>query len=128
MTTNETSRGLNNQPATDRPQKSSFSSQGMSCLTLRRTASGMVEVGDTKDPDGPKPKYSSSEMAAFLLGADQHQFDGFVTPSEVEPPELAESWRLYLERNVGQPAVAQTVEMVHEPAVELSTTFGVVTA
>jgi len=32
-------------------------------------------VRDSKDPDGPVPRFTPSELAAWLDGARKHEFD-----------------------------------------------------
>lgn len=47
------------------------------CVELRRNGDH-IEVRDSKDPHGPTLRYTTSELAAFLQGAAEGQFDHLV--------------------------------------------------
>ena len=57
--------------------KASASDAEGQCVELRRHA-GMVEVRDSKDPDGPVLRFSSDELAAWIDGASKGEFDHLV--------------------------------------------------
>lgn len=61
---------------TDRTKwrKSSFSGQGGECVELAE-AGDAVLVRDSKDPDGPRLRFTRAEMLAFLQGAKAGEFD-----------------------------------------------------
>jgi hypothetical protein len=54
--------------------KATASGPGGSCVQLRRHA-GMVEVRDSKDPDGPVLRFTGTEFTAWLDGAKKSEFD-----------------------------------------------------
>ncbi len=54
--------------------KATASGSGGSCVQMRRHA-GMVEVRDSKDPDGPVLRFTPGEWAAVLDGAQHAEFD-----------------------------------------------------
>jgi len=54
--------------------KASASDSGGNCVQLRRHGD-VVEVRDSKDPDGPVLRFTPSELAAWLDGARHHEFD-----------------------------------------------------
>jgi hypothetical protein len=54
--------------------KASASDDDGSCVELRRHA-GLIEVRDTKDPDGPVLRFTHAEFAAWLDGARRGEFD-----------------------------------------------------
>ena len=54
--------------------KASASGDGGNCVQLRRRGD-VVEVRDSKDPDGPVLRFTPSELAAWLDGARHHEFD-----------------------------------------------------
>jgi hypothetical protein len=47
---------------------------GGSCVEMRRS-DGMVEVRDSKQPDGPRLRFTVTEVAAWLDGARNREFD-----------------------------------------------------
>jgi hypothetical protein len=54
--------------------KATASSDGGNCVQLRR-AGNVVEVRDSKDPEGPVLRFTPSEFAAWLDGARHTEFD-----------------------------------------------------
>ena len=54
--------------------KASASASGGECVELRR-CDGMVEVRDSKDPQGPMLRLRADEFAAWLDGARSGEFD-----------------------------------------------------
>ena len=54
--------------------KANASDGGGNCVQLRRRGD-VVEVRDSKDPDGPVLRFTPSELAAWLDGARRHEFD-----------------------------------------------------
>jgi hypothetical protein len=59
---------------TNRWIKASRSGQGDNCVEMRR-AGDLIEVRDSKHPDGPALGYTPSEFAAWLDGAKKGEFD-----------------------------------------------------
>jgi hypothetical protein len=57
--------------------KASASDAEGQCVELRRHA-GMVEVRDSKDPDGPVLRFGADELSAWIDGAAQGEFDHLV--------------------------------------------------
>ena len=47
------------------------------CVEIASTA-GKIAIRDSKDPDGPILVYTPGEFRAFLDGARNGEFDGFV--------------------------------------------------
>jgi hypothetical protein len=54
--------------------KASASDSGGQCVEMRRH-DGMVEVRDSKDPQGPVLRFRAGEFAAWLDGARTGEFD-----------------------------------------------------
>jgi Domain of unknown function (DUF397) len=57
--------------------KAARSASDNQCVEMRRQA-GVVEVRDSKQPDGPTLGYTPSEFAAWLDGAKKGEFDHLV--------------------------------------------------
>ena len=57
--------------------KASASDAEGQCVELRRHA-GMVEVRDSKDPDGPVLRFGAGELSAWIDGAVKGEFDHLV--------------------------------------------------
>jgi hypothetical protein len=57
--------------------KASASDAEGQCVELRRHA-GLVEVRDSKDPDGPVLRFDAGELAAWIDGAAKGEFDHLV--------------------------------------------------
>ena len=49
------------------------------CVEMRRRA-GSVELRDSKDPDGPVLRFTTSEFAAWVGGAGRAEFDHLAHP------------------------------------------------
>ncbi|MEU6578408.1 DUF397 domain-containing protein [Streptomyces sp. NPDC046805] len=45
------------------------------CLELAPLAGGGIAVRNSRDPDGPALVYTEAEVAAFLAGAKEGEFD-----------------------------------------------------
>jgi len=58
--------------------KATASTSGNNCVELRRNAAGAIEVRDSKDPDGPKLKFTGDELAAFIDGASKGEFNHLI--------------------------------------------------
>ena len=56
-------------------RKSKQSAANGGCVEMRRSADGVVEVRDSKDPTGPVLHFTEFEWAAFLDGAKKGEFD-----------------------------------------------------
>lgn len=52
------------------------SDTGTSCVKVRRHQ-GLIEIGDTKDPDGTVLGFTQEEIDVFLEGVRNGVFDGF---------------------------------------------------
>ena len=57
--------------------KASASDAEGQCVELRRHA-GLVEVRDSKNPDGPVLRVGAGELAAWIDGAAKGEFDHLV--------------------------------------------------
>ena len=62
-------------PVGDAWRKSRRSNPTGNCVELAGTADGDVAVRNSRDPAGPVLVYTRAEMAAFLLGAKDGDFD-----------------------------------------------------
>lgn len=60
---------------TDEWFKSSFSTQRVSCVEVRRLPGGGMAVRDSKDPDSPVLHFNAGEWGAFISGAKACEFD-----------------------------------------------------
>ena len=54
--------------------KARKSTSGGNCVEVR-SAGGVIEVRDSKDPSGPVLRFTGPEWEAFLDGARNHEFD-----------------------------------------------------
>jgi hypothetical protein len=54
--------------------KATASGQGANCVEMRRHGD-VVEVRDSKNPDGPTLRFTPSGFAAWLDGAQHAEFD-----------------------------------------------------
>lgn len=70
---------LNGEPATEldgaRWRKSKRSGAMGNCVEVAPLASGEVAVRNSRFPEGPALVYTRAEMAAFLAGAKDGEFD-----------------------------------------------------
>jgi hypothetical protein len=55
-------------------RKSTFSGQNGDCIELAPTVGGVL-MRDSKDPHGPRLRFTRAELAAFLDGAKAGEFD-----------------------------------------------------
>jgi hypothetical protein len=56
-------------------RKSSASNPSGNCVEVARLADGAVAVRNSRYPDGPALVYTGSEVAAFLAGVRNGEFD-----------------------------------------------------
>jgi hypothetical protein len=56
-------------------QTSTYSAGNGNCVRTRLRPDGNVDVGDSKDPDGPTLTFTRAEWDAFLAGLKEGQFD-----------------------------------------------------
>jgi Domain of unknown function (DUF397) len=56
-------------------RKSSFSNPSGSCVEVAQLASGEIAVRNSRHPSGPALIYTRAEIAAFLAGARNGEFD-----------------------------------------------------
>jgi hypothetical protein len=57
-------------------RKSSYSTNGGDCVELKLSHDGeRVVVRDSKDPDGPRLRFTRSELHAFVRAAKAGEFD-----------------------------------------------------
>lgn len=54
--------------------KSSFSNATSNCVEARTGAPGVVQVRDSKDPNGPHLAFTSEEWGAFVNGVKEGTF------------------------------------------------------
>ena len=59
-------------------QKSSASNPSGNCVELAKLADGEIAVRNSRDPAGPALVYTRAEMAAFIRGAKDGDFDNLV--------------------------------------------------
>ena len=58
--------------------KSGHSNAEGNCVELARLADGAIAVRNSRDPEGPALVYTPAEVAAFLAGAKDGEFDHLV--------------------------------------------------
>lgn len=72
-------RPRNGIPAGDllgaRWRKSRLSNPSGNCVEIARLPGGDVAVRNSRDPEGPALIYTAGEMAAFLRGSKEGEFD-----------------------------------------------------
>jgi hypothetical protein len=56
-------------------RKSSASNPSGDCIEVAALDSGAVAVRNSRDPQGPALVYTRAEIAAFILGAKDGEFD-----------------------------------------------------
>jgi hypothetical protein len=56
------------------PRKSSFSASN-GCVVIDIDGEGVVQVHDSKDPDGPILQFGRHEWEAFIRGVKKGEFD-----------------------------------------------------
>ena len=54
--------------------KASLSSNAGSCVEMRRSAVGGVDVRDSKEPEGPVLRFSAAQFTAWLEGAGGREY------------------------------------------------------
>ena len=59
-------------------QKSRLSNPSGNCVEVARLPGGGFAVRNSRDPHGPALVYTPHEMAAFILGAKDGDFDNLV--------------------------------------------------
>jgi hypothetical protein len=59
-------------------QKSSRSNPSGNCVELAMLPGGEIAMRNSRDPDGPALIYTSAEIAAFVQGAKEGDFDNFL--------------------------------------------------
>ncbi|MBQ0986943.1 DUF397 domain-containing protein [Streptomyces sp. F63] len=59
-------------------QKSRHSNPSGNCVELARLPGGGIALRNSRDPEGPALVYTLDEIAVFLLGAKDGEFDGMV--------------------------------------------------
>ena len=73
------SHAYNGMPATDLTEatweKSRHSNPNGACVEVAHLASGEIAMRNSRFPDGPALVYTRAEIAAFLAGAKDGQFD-----------------------------------------------------
>lgn len=55
--------------------KASRSASAGECVEARNTSDGMIQLRDSKNPDGPTLTFTPHEWAAWLDGAKKGEFD-----------------------------------------------------
>lgn len=60
-------------------RKSRASNPKGDCVELARLAGGAIAVRNSRDPGGPALIYTPAEIAAFLRGAKDGEFDDLVS-------------------------------------------------
>ena len=72
----------NGVPATDIAdvtwQKSKFSNPNGACVEVAHLSNGEIAVRNSRFPDGPALVYTKAEIAAFLAGAKENEFDHLI--------------------------------------------------
>ncbi|GGJ26879.1 DUF397 domain-containing protein [Streptomyces brasiliensis] len=60
--------------------KSRRSNAEGNCVEVAPLVDGAIALRNSRDPDGPALVYTSAELAAFLAGAKEGEFDHLVQP------------------------------------------------
>jgi hypothetical protein len=69
--------------------KSSLSFSNGNCVEVASLPDALVGVRDSKDPAGPVLRFTSGEWRAFLGGARNGEFEGFVSELSLHSARLA---------------------------------------
>ena len=67
--------------ATARWRKSSASNPSGSCVEFAELPDGMIAVRNSRDSSGPALVYRRTELAGFLRGVKNGEFDTLLTPA-----------------------------------------------
>jgi hypothetical protein len=67
--------------AAARWRKSSASNPSGSCVELAELPDGMIAVRNSRDKSGPALVYPRTELAGFLRGVKNGEFDNLLTPA-----------------------------------------------
>ena len=59
-------------------QKSTFSNPNGACVEVARLPNGEIAVRNSRCPGGPALVYTKAEIAAFLAGAKDNEFDHLI--------------------------------------------------
>ena len=59
-------------------RKSRYSNPSGNCLEMAQLADGGIAIRNSRHPAGPALVYTRTEIAAFLLGAKDGEFDGMI--------------------------------------------------
>ena len=59
-------------------QKSSASNPSGNCVELAKLRGGAIAIRNSRDPSGPALVYTRAEIAAFLRGAKDGDFDNLI--------------------------------------------------
>jgi hypothetical protein len=59
-------------------QKSKFSNPNGACVEVAHLPSGEIAVRNSRFPNGPALVYTKAEIAAFLAGAKDNEFDHLI--------------------------------------------------
>ena len=59
-------------------QKSKFSNPNGACVEVAHLSTGEIAVRNSRFPSGPALVYTKAEIAAFLAGAKDNEFDHLI--------------------------------------------------
>ena len=69
-------------------QKSRHSTADGNCVEVALLAGGEVAVRNSRDPHGPALVYTQAEIAAFIAGVKDGEFDLIATQRQAETAQL----------------------------------------